>query len=182
MSSPCSGRIRGSRSAAPPPPPTPPEAPRPASTACGAIPGRHRPADRVGLGRGARGRARIQAAFRPIIAPTEELAWEKAHRTVEAISVRRAKGRQAPRGHQPEGPENTGAQRLIAIASRGESFDRALWTPTSAATGGEGNSNALVGTPETVAKALLLYYDLGWTSSPPGGTTWSATRSTSAGT
>ncbi|MGR6918466.1 LLM class flavin-dependent oxidoreductase [[Actinomadura] parvosata] len=109
---------------------------------------------------GRRDRPRIQAAFRPIIAPTEELAWEKAHRTVEAIRVRRAV-RQPPRGHAPDGPENTGAQRLIAIASRGERFDRALWTPTSAATGGEGNSNALVGTPETVAKALLDYYDLG---------------------
>jgi alkanesulfonate monooxygenase len=104
---------------------------------------------------------RIQVAFRPIIAPTEELAWEKAHRTVEAIRVRRAGGRSAPRGHQPEGPENTGAQRLITIAAQGEHFDRALWTPTSAATGGEGNSNALVGTPETVAQALLDYYDLG---------------------
>ncbi|MEU6729861.1 LLM class flavin-dependent oxidoreductase [Nonomuraea wenchangensis] len=105
-------------------------------------------------------RPRIQAAFRPIIAPTEDLAWEKAERTVEAIRVRRAV-RQPPRGHAPDGPENTGAQRLIAIAARGERFDRALWTPTSAATGGEGNSNALVGTPETVAKALLDYYDLG---------------------
>ncbi|MFJ9029665.1 LLM class flavin-dependent oxidoreductase [Streptomyces sp. NPDC102274] len=65
---------------------------------------------------------RIQVAFRPIIAPTEELAWEKAHRTVDAIKAR---------------------------------------TPTAAATGGAGNSNALVGTPETVARALLDYYDLG---------------------
>ncbi|GAA2214519.1 LLM class flavin-dependent oxidoreductase [Nonomuraea monospora] len=105
-------------------------------------------------------RPRIQAAFRPIIAATEELAWDKAHRTVEAIRRRRAV-RQPPRGHAPDGPENTGAQRLIAIAGRGERFDRALWTPTSAATGGEGNSNALVGTPETVARALLDYYDLG---------------------
>jgi alkanesulfonate monooxygenase len=31
----------------------------------------------------------------------------------------------------------------------------------STATGGEGNSNALVGTPEIVAQALLDYYDLG---------------------
>ncbi|MFC4120063.1 LLM class flavin-dependent oxidoreductase [Nonomuraea zeae] len=106
-------------------------------------------------------RPRIQAAFRPIIAPTETLAWEKAHRTVEAIRRRRAQGRQAPRGHHPDGPENTGAQRLISIAAKGERYDRALWTPTSAATGGEGNSNALVGTPETVAQALLDYYDLG---------------------
>lgn len=103
---------------------------------------------------------RIQVAFRPIIAPTEELAWEKAHRTVDAIKARKAGGdlvRRRPAG----GPENTGSQRLIEIAERGERYDRALWTPTAAATGGAGNSNALVGTPETVAQALLDYYDLG---------------------
>jgi alkanesulfonate monooxygenase len=58
-------------------------------------------------------------------------------------------------------PENTGSQRLIAIAEEGERYDRALWTPTAAATGGSGNSNALVGTPETVAQAILDYVDLG---------------------
>jgi len=58
-------------------------------------------------------------------------------------------------------PQNVGSQRLIAIAEAGERYDRALWTPTVAATGGVGNSNALVGTPETVAQALLDYYDLG---------------------
>ncbi|MFF7238926.1 LLM class flavin-dependent oxidoreductase [Streptomyces collinus] len=107
---------------------------------------------------------RIQVAFRPIIAPTEELAWEKAHRTVGAIRQRREDGlvrhhrRSAP---DASGPQNTGSQRLIAIAEAGERYDRALWTPTAAATGGAGNSNALVGTPETVAQALLDYYDLG---------------------
>ncbi|GHF01595.1 LLM class flavin-dependent oxidoreductase [Streptomyces fumanus] len=102
---------------------------------------------------------RIQVAFRPIIAPTEELAWEKAHRTVGAIRRRREAG--VVRHHRSGAPENTGSQRLIAIAEAGERYDRALWTPTAAATGGAGNSNALVGTPETVAQALLDYYDLG---------------------
>ncbi|NGO75595.1 LLM class flavin-dependent oxidoreductase [Streptomyces sp. YC504] len=107
---------------------------------------------------------RIQVAFRPIIAPTEELAWEKAHRTVGAIRERRTSG--LVRHHRPGSseaptPQNTGSQRLIAIAEAGERYDRALWTPTAAATGGAGNSNALVGTPETVAQALLDYYDLG---------------------
>jgi alkanesulfonate monooxygenase len=36
-----------------------------------------------------------------------------------------------------------------------------MWTATALATGGAGNSNALVGTPETVAAALLDYVDLG---------------------
>ncbi|QXE33363.1 LLM class flavin-dependent oxidoreductase [Streptomyces sp. GMY02] len=105
---------------------------------------------------------RIQVAFRPIIAPTEELAWEKAHRTVDAIKARREQGDPVLVRHHRRGePENTGSQRLIAIAESGERYDRALWTPTAAATGGAGNSNALVGTPETVAAALLDYYDLG---------------------
>lgn len=103
---------------------------------------------------------RIQVAFRPIIAPTEELAWEKAHRTVAAIRTRRESGAWTHR-RTSASPENTGSQRLIAIAEAGERYDRALWTPTAAATGGAGNSNALVGTPETVAQALLDYYDLG---------------------
>ncbi|MFG3043542.1 LLM class flavin-dependent oxidoreductase [Streptomyces sp. NPDC048241] len=102
---------------------------------------------------------RIQVAFRPIIAPTEELAWEKAHRTVGAIKQRREAG--LVRHRRGGAPENAGSQRLIAIAEAGERYDRALWTPTAAATGGAGNSNALVGTPETVAAALLDYYDLG---------------------
>ncbi|MYV56392.1 LLM class flavin-dependent oxidoreductase [Streptomyces sp. SID3212] len=105
---------------------------------------------------------RIQVAFRPIIAPTEELAWEKAHRTVAAINARKERGDAVVRRGRGRGaPENTGSQRLIAIAEAGERYDRALWTPTAAATGGAGNSNALVGTPETVAQALLDYYDLG---------------------
>jgi alkanesulfonate monooxygenase len=103
---------------------------------------------------------RIQVAFRPIIAPTEELAWEKAHRTVATINARRESGVWA-RYRNGQAPENTGSQRLIEIAKQGERYDRALWTPTAAATGGAGNSNALVGTPETVAQALLDYYDLG---------------------
>ncbi|WP_328955175.1 LLM class flavin-dependent oxidoreductase [Kitasatospora purpeofusca] len=105
---------------------------------------------------------RIQVAFRPIIAPTEELAWEKAHRTVAAIKTRREGGDLIRRGRPAgTGPENAGSQRLLEIAEAGERYDRALWTPTAAATGGAGNSNALVGTPETVAQALLDYYDLG---------------------
>ncbi|MCE6996756.1 LLM class flavin-dependent oxidoreductase [Saccharothrix sp. S26] len=107
---------------------------------------------------------RIQVAFRPILGATEELAWEKAYRTVDAIKARTGgvKGvNPFTRRHKLTEPENTGSQRLLEIAERDERFDRALWTPTAAATGGAGNSNALVGTPETVAQALLDYYDLG---------------------
>ena len=105
---------------------------------------------------------RIHAAFRPIIAPTEELAWEKAHRILGRIEARKAaKGGILSRRHPIDTPENAGSQRLLEIAAQGERFDTALWTATAKATGGAGNSNALVGTPEQVAQALLAYYDLG---------------------
>jgi alkanesulfonate monooxygenase len=105
---------------------------------------------------------KIQVAFRPIIAPTAEQAWEKAHDIVARIEARVcASGGALTRRRPVKNPENTGSQRLIAIAEEGERFDRALWTRTAAATGGAGNSNALVGTPETVAQAILDYIDLG---------------------
>jgi alkanesulfonate monooxygenase len=105
---------------------------------------------------------KIQVAFRPIIAPTEEKAWEKAHDIVRRIEDRiAASGGALSRRRPLRNPENTGSQRLLAIAAEGERFDRALWTRTAAVTGGAGNSNALVGTPDTVAQAILDYVDLG---------------------
>jgi alkanesulfonate monooxygenase len=103
----------------------------------------------------------FQVAFRPILGRTEEEAWEKAYATVARIRERTAGGRQLTRRHRLTDPENAGSQRLLAIAEQGARHDRALWTVTAAATGGAGNSTALVGTPETVAAALMDYYDLG---------------------
>jgi alkanesulfonate monooxygenase len=105
-------------------------------------------------------RPTLQIAFRPIIAPTEELAWAKAEGVLERINAVQDGGHQLRR---PAGvaPENAGSQRLLAAAASGDRHDRALWTAPTGVTGGGGNSTALVGTPETVAAALLDYYDLG---------------------
>ncbi len=110
----------------------------------------------------------ISVSFRPILGPTEELAWERAHQilattkeNVETFRTRRRRGTDILGGAQPE---NSGSQRLLAAAAKGELHDRALWTPLAAATGAAGNSTALVGTPETVAQALLDYVDLGVTT------------------
>lgn len=102
---------------------------------------------------------RIQVAFRPIIAPTEELAWEKAHRTLDRIKARKA-GAPSSRRHPLTDPQNAGSQRLLAVAGRGAPRPRAV-DADFGETGGAGNSTALVGTPETVAQALLDYHDLG---------------------
>jgi alkanesulfonate monooxygenase len=104
----------------------------------------------------------FQVAFRPILGRTEEEAWEKAYATVARIQDRTSGGTaQLTRRHKLTDPENAGSQRLLAVAEQGERHDRALWTVTAKATGGAGNSTALVGTPETVAAALMDYYDLG---------------------
>src|SRR4029434_5972495 len=61
-------------------------------------------------------------------------------------------------------PQNTGSLRLLDAAAEQEVHDRCLWMALAVVTGARGNSTALVGTPETVAKALVAYYDLGATS------------------
>jgi alkanesulfonate monooxygenase len=110
----------------------------------------------------------ISVSFRPILGPTEELAWERAHRiletTKENIEAFRAQWGTKTWPLGGDKPENVGSQRLLAAAAKGELHDRALWTPLAAATGAGGNSTALVGTPETVAQALLDYVDIGATT------------------
>jgi alkanesulfonate monooxygenase len=97
----------------------------------------------------------ISLSTRPILAPTDAEAWDRAYAILE--QVRR-------RGGHPPAPENVGSQRLLAAAARGEVHDRCLFTPLAAATGARGNSTALVGSVETVADALLDYYDIGVTT------------------
>jgi alkanesulfonate monooxygenase len=104
---------------------------------------------------------RTWVTFRPIIAATEELAWEKAHRTLEILKDRSGAPALWRGGAKAATPANVGSQRLLEIAARGDLHDRALWTPTASATGAGGASTALVGTPDTVAAAILDYVDLG---------------------
>jgi alkanesulfonate monooxygenase len=101
-------------------------------------------------------------SFRPILGATEELAWERAHRILEAIENPGSPAAQFRGWRGANGqPENTGSQRLLAAAAQGDLHDRALWTATARASGAGGNSTALVGTPGTVARALLDYVDIG---------------------
>jgi len=94
---------------------------------------------------------------RPILAATDEEAWDRARSILDRVLRNRA---DAP----PPKRQNIGSQRLLRAASEAELHDTCLWTPLAAATGAQGNSTALVGSPETVAKALLEYYKLGATT------------------
>lgn len=97
---------------------------------------------------------------RPILADTEDKAWERAEKILAQITERTG-GDANP---QNRTAENIGSQRLLAAAEAGDVHDTCLWTKLAAATGARGNSTALVGTPDTVAAALLEYYKLGATS------------------
>ncbi|GAA2639480.1 LLM class flavin-dependent oxidoreductase [Paractinoplanes durhamensis] len=96
---------------------------------------------------------RIWVTFRPIIAQTDELAWRKAHEYVKLVEANfsRYTGK----------PQNVGSQRALDFANRSDLYDRALWTRTAAVTNAAGASTALVGSPETVAAAILDYIDQG---------------------
>jgi alkanesulfonate monooxygenase len=107
---------------------------------------------------------RISVSFRPILGATEELAWERARKILETTKSALNSAPQALRRLAGGGQKPTGSQRLLAAAEKGDRHDRALWTPIAKALGAPGNSTALVGTAETVAQALLDYYDIGVTT------------------
>jgi alkanesulfonate monooxygenase len=94
---------------------------------------------------------------RPILAATEGEAWDRARAILDRVLINRG-GAPAPKR------QNIGSNRLLQAAAEAEVHDTCLWTSLAVATGAQGNSTALVGTPETVAKALLEYYKLGATS------------------
>jgi alkanesulfonate monooxygenase len=104
---------------------------------------------------------RIWVSFRPIVAPTDELAWEKAYDILARTQENTAANGLVRHGRAAGSPQNVGSQRLLDVAGRGERHDRALWTPLVTATGASGSTTALVGSYETVAQALLDYVDIG---------------------
>lgn len=108
---------------------------------------------------------RISVSFRPILGATDDAAWERAHRIVGTIRGRGSHGSFVGMTRGGDGPPQAeGSRRLLAAAARGERHDRALWTTTAAVTSAAGNTTALVGSPETVAQALLDYVDIGVTT------------------
>ena len=102
-------------------------------------------------------RPRFSLSTRPILAASDGAAWDRARAILDQVLAIR-------RGAPPPKRQNVGSQRLLQAAAAAEVHDTCLWMPLAAATGAQGNSTALVGTPETVAKALFEYYKLGATS------------------
>jgi alkanesulfonate monooxygenase len=128
-------------------------------------------------------RLRYSVSTRPIIADTEEAAWEKAEQyaQIAAERIHRAKERLSADATHSSGlgslshstyslkrdtqmTSSVGRKRLIEMANSQDVFDERLWMKIANLTGAAGNSTALVGTPEQVAESLLRYYDIGVTT------------------
>jgi len=103
---------------------------------------------------------RFSLSMRPVLAATEQEAWQRADRIIERI--RDLKG--ASFGKSNPKPESIGSQRLMQAAAGGKIRDKRLWTEVAAAVGAGANTTALVGTPEQVAESLLDYHALGVTT------------------
>ena len=101
---------------------------------------------------------KFSVSTRPIVADTESEAWDIAHSTLENVLKT---NQNSMHGMGKERLESVGSQRLVDFAKDGEILDDRLYTPISAATGGAGNTTALVGTAEQVSDSLLKYYKLG---------------------
>jgi len=126
---------------------------------------------------------RYSISLRPVIAPTEAEAWEKAEwiaaTTAERIAQARERVAELKAGYQGlgsqahatysvdrkiEGTTSVGRKRLIEMSADHDIYDERLWMKVAHLTGAAGNSTALVGTAEQVAEALLRYYDIGMTT------------------
>ncbi|MFN6570301.1 LLM class flavin-dependent oxidoreductase [Dendronalium sp. ChiSLP03b] len=106
----------------------------------------------------------FSVSLRPILAETEEKAWEKARYILSRVKENRAKaGIQLPSGTSAR-PQAVGSLRLLEFAKDSEIYDKRLWTPIATVTGAYGNTTALVGTPEQVAESLFDYYEAGVTT------------------
>jgi alkanesulfonate monooxygenase len=135
----------------------------------------------IGAAAAALGRTmQYSISLRPIIADTEQEAWEKAEWIAETTAERIALAKERMAGHKDTysglggqknatfsvdrdtgGTTSVGRKRLIEMSADKDVYDERLWMKVANLTGAAGNSTALVGTPAQVAEAMLGYYDLG---------------------
>ncbi len=134
---------------------------------------------------------RFSLSVRPILADTENEAWDRARSILDRIrnSINQPAPPNPPANQTappnppagqttapntpadetvgprtPARPQSVGSRRLLDFAAQSEIHDQRLWMPIAAATGAAGSTTALVGTPDQVAESLLAYYQAGCTT------------------
>ena len=106
-------------------------------------------------------RIRFSLSFRPILADTEDAGLGAGGGHPGAHQGRAGRARASARRRRLRTRARAACSRPRPKASR---LDKRLYTAIAAVTGAQGNSTALVGTPDQVADALLDYHDLGVTT------------------
>jgi alkanesulfonate monooxygenase len=104
---------------------------------------------------------RFSLSVRPIVAATEEAAWQRAEQIRAATEQRVGAARDNPQaGRRLFGfrmSSSVGSERLQQQAAERDVYDERLWYGVTRLTGPGGNSTALVGTAAQVADALAAY-------------------------
>lgn len=90
-------------------------------------------------------------SMRCIFGETEDAAWELAHSMLPSDVDLSSK----QRPHR----EDVGRNRQLGLAEESMVHDERLWMGLTAASGGQGSTGALVGTPEQVESSLLKYVE-----------------------
>ena len=102
---------------------------------------------------------------RPVVAATEDEAWEKADRLLAQARVNLEAGKEnnplrlVHKATEEKTAES--ADRLQRLAHERDVHDERLWFGITKLMGPQGNSSGHVGTGEQVAASLLEYWDLG---------------------
>ena len=108
---------------------------------------------------------RFSLSTRPVVAATEEEAWEKADRYLELARAHKEAGATNNplrlRRHAPGEKSAVSADRLQRLARERDVHDERLWFGITKEMGPQGNSSGHVGTGQQVADALLEYWDFG---------------------
>jgi alkanesulfonate monooxygenase len=112
---------------------------------------------------------RFSLSVRPIVAETEDAAWQRAEEIRAATEKRIAEASSRSDGVKSPGSRlfgfrestSVGSERLQRQGAQGDVHDERLWYGITKLTGPGGNSTALVGTADQVADALLAYRSAG---------------------
>lgn len=97
-------------------------------------------------------------SIRIVMAETDEKAWAKADAIRESVAANMGK-----LSVNKGAGASVGFQRTAEISQRGDRLERCFWNGINQLRGGQSNSGALVGSPETLSEALMDYYREGVT-------------------
>lgn len=99
---------------------------------------------------------RFLVSMRIVMAETDEAAWKRADAIRDKVAENMGQLSVNKVAADADGFKRTGE-----LAQRGDRLEKCFWNGINQLRGGQSNSGALVGSPETLADALMDYYEAG---------------------